>query len=130
MNENNNILLKKENEDYKNKIKELERKLQEKDTKINKLENKIKLIESYVLQNGEKFLSIRIKSTNQNIDLPIIIKNTEKFSKIEEILYKKNPNIEEEYYFLVNGIKPNKFQTLEENKIKDNDILTLVIKEN
>ena len=66
---------------------------------------------------------------DQNIDLPIIIKNTEVFTKVEQILYKKYPNLEVEYYFLVNGNKINRYETLEENKIKDNDILTLVMKD-
>ena len=66
---------------------------------------------------------------DQNIDLPIIIKNTEVFTKVEQILYKNYPNIEVEYYFLVNGNKINRYETLEENKIKDNDILTLVMKD-
>ena len=64
---------------------------------------------------------------DQNIDLPIIIKNTEHFSKIEQILYEKNNNMEADYYFLVNGNKINRMKTLEENKIKNNDILTLVM---
>ena len=66
---------------------------------------------------------------DQNIDLPIIIKNTEVFTKVEQILYKKYPDIEAEYYFLVNGNKIKRYETLEENKIKDNDILTLVMKD-
>ena len=66
---------------------------------------------------------------DQNIDLPIIIKNTEVFTKVEQILYKNYPDIEAEYYFLVNGNKIKRYETLEENKIKDNDILTLVMKD-
>ena len=142
------MLLKKENEDYKNKINELEKKikeleikLQEKDNIINEeklknnnlndkileLENEIKLLKSYFLPNGEKLLSIKIKSVDQNIDFPITIKNTEYFSKIEQILYQKYPKYTEtENYFLVNGTRINRFLTLEQSKIKNNDILTLV----
>jgi len=64
---------------------------------------------------------------DQNINLPIIIKNTEHFSKVEQILYEKNHNMEADYFFLVNGNKINRMKTLEENKIKNNDILTLVM---
>ena len=142
------MLLKKENEDYKNKINELEKKikeleikLQEKNNIINdekiknnnlndkilELENEIKLLKSYFLPNGEKLLSIKIKSVDQNIDFPITIKNTEYFSKIEQILYQKYPKYTEtENYFLVNGTRINRFLTLEQSKIKNNDILTLV----
>ena len=64
---------------------------------------------------------------DQNIDFPITIKNTEYFSKIEQILYQKYPNYTEtENFFLVNGTRINRFLTLEQNKINNNDILTLV----
>jgi len=142
------MLLKKENEEYKiriieleNKIKELEIKLQDKDRIINgekiknnnlnnkilELDNEIKLLKSYFLPNGEKLLSIKIISTDQKIDLPIIIKNTEYFSKIEQILFQKYPKYAEtENFFLVNGTRINRFLTLEQSKINNNDILTLV----
>ena len=124
-----------------NKIKELEIKLQEKNNIINEekkksnilndkileLDNEIKLLKSYFLPNGEKLLSIKIQSTDGNIDLPITIKNTEYFSKIEQILYQKiTKYTETENFFLVNGERINRFLTLEQNKIKNNDILTLV----
>ena len=42
------------------------------------------------------------------------------------MLYDKYPKyIEFENYFLVNGNRINKQKTLEQNKIKNNDILTL-----
>ena len=124
-----------------NKIKVLEIKLQEKNNIINEekkksnilndkileLDNEIKLLKSYFLPNGEKLLSIKIQSTDGNIDLPITIKNTEYFSKIEQILYQKiTKYTETENFFLVNGERINRFLTLEQNKIKNNDILTLV----
>ena len=84
-------------------------------------------MKSYFLPNGEKLLSIKIISIDQKIKLPIIIKNTEYFSKIEQILYQKYPNYTEtENFFLVNGTRINRFLTLEQNKINNNDILTLV----
>ena len=148
MNDNYIKLLKKENEEYKNKINELEKKIKEleinlhgKDNiikeekiknnilnnKILELEKEIKLLNSYFLPNGEKLLSIKIISTDQKIDLPIIIKNTEYFSKIEQILYEKYPKYTEtENYFLVNGSRINRLKTLEQNGIKNNATLTLV----
>jgi len=84
-------------------------------------------LKSYFLPNGEKLFSIKIQSTDGNIDLPITIKNTEYFSKIEQILYQKiTKYTETENFFLVNGERINRFLTLEQNKIKNNDILTLV----
>ena len=78
------------------------------------------------MPNGEKLLSIKISSMDQNIKLTITIKNTEYFSKVEQILYEKFPDLGTDYYFLVNGNKINRMQTLEQNKIKNDDILTLV----
>ena len=44
------------------------------------------------------------------------------------MLYDKYPKyLESENYFLVNAIKINKQKTLEQNKIKNNDVLTLQI---
>ena len=149
----------KENEEYKNKINELEKhikeleiKLIEKDkliTDLNKrikelenisnnkintnniieLENEIKLFRTYYnLADNEKLISIKFISVNQDIDFTVIAKNTDVFSKIEKMLYDKYPKyLESENYFLVSGIKINKQKTLEQNKIKNNDILALQI---
>ena len=49
-----------------------------------------------------------------------------KFIKLESALYEYYPRyIDSENFFLVNGMKVNKNKTLEDNKIKDNDIVTL-----
>ena len=149
----------KENEEYKNKINELEKhikdleiKLIEKDkliTDLNKrikelenisnnkinsnniidLENEIKLFRTYYkLSDNEKLISIKFISGNQDIDFTVIAKNTDVFSTIEKMLYDKYPKyLESENYFLVNAIKINKQKTLEQNKIKNNDVLTLQI---
>ena len=155
---NNSVLL-KENEEYKNKINELEKnikeleiKLIEKDKLIADLNKKIKELENisnnkiktdniieleneiklfriyYKLSDNEKLISIKFISVNQDIDFSIIAKNTDVFSKIEKMLYDKYPKyIESENYFLMNGNKINKHKTLEQNKIKNNDILALQI---
>ena len=155
---NNSVLL-KENEEYKNKINELEKnikeleiKLIEKDKLIEDLNKKIKELENisnnkiktdniieleneiklfriyYKLSDNEKLISIKFISVNQDIDFSIIAKNTDVFSKIEKMLYDKYPKyIESENYFLMNGNKINKHKTLEQNKIKNNDILALQI---
>ena len=64
-----------------------------------------------------------------DIDHTIIAKNTDEFLKIERELYEKFPNyINSENDFLLNGNKINKYKSLEENNIKNNDILTLIKK--
>ena len=73
-------------------------------------------------------MSIKFISGNQDIDFSIITKNTEAFSKIENMLYKKYPKYKDsKNYFLVNKTKINRNRTLEENKIKNNDVITLEI---
>ena len=96
--------------------------------KILELENEIKLIKEYFLLPEEKLISLKISSVDQNINFSTIAKINDKFTKIENILYDKYPAYKEtENYFLVNGIKINRHKTLEENKIKNNDVLTLNI---
>ena len=76
----------------------------------------------------EKLLTIKFISIDQTINFITVAKNTDNFAKLENFLYEKYPKYKEtENYFLVNGKKLNKHKTLDENKIKDNDILTLGI---
>jgi len=96
---------------------------------IIELENEIKLFRKYNnFSEGEKLISIQIISAEQDIDYSLITKNTEKFSKIEDLLYEKYPKyVETENYFIVNGNKINRNKNLEANNIKNNDIITLII---
>ena len=160
INNKEKLLLLKQNEEYKNKIneleniiKELEIKIIEKDKLIKEeeikkldltkkikefenisnniieLENEIKLFRTYYdFSSNEKLISVKFISMNQEINSTIISKNTDSFSKIENILYEKYPKYKDsENYFIFNGRKINRNRTLEENKIRNNDTLTLEI---
>ena len=118
------------NENLNKKIKELENKTN-KQNRAAELENEIKLFREYNnFSEGEKLISIKFISFDQDIDYSLIIKNTEIFSKIEVMLYNKYPKyIETDNYFLVNGNKINRNKTFEKNNIKNNDIITLLINE-
>jgi len=149
-------LIKKKNEDHKNKIKELESRIKELESiikekdniineyekkeleiksnndnyinRINELEKEIEKYKAYCLLPGEKLITIKFISIVQKINFDIISKNTDNFAKLEGSLYEKYPKYKEtENYFLANGKKLNKHKTLDENKINDNDILTLGI---
>ena len=77
---------------------------------------------------GEKLISIKIISIDQNINFYTFAKKTDIFSKIEASLYERYPKYKDtENYFIANGKKLNKHRTLEENKINNNDVLTLNI---
>ena len=120
---------KAKNENLNKKIKELQNKNILEINKIIELENEIKLFRRFNnFSEGEKLISIKFTSVEQDIDYPIIIKNTEICSKIELRLYNKYPKyIETENYFLVGGNKINRYKNLEQNNIKNNDIITLFI---
>jgi len=94
------------------------------------LENELNLFKSYYcFSSGEKLISIKFVSVDQNIkDFKVIVKNTDKFSKLEDIVYEKYPNYKDtDNYFIFNGKRINRNRTLEENNIRNNDILTLSI---
>ena len=129
-----------------NNIKEIQIKLNEKpniicEQKLNQLENKsnnnnnefkkilelkdqINQLKSYILSPGEKLISIKFVSCDQNINFSTYVKANDNFTKIENILYNNYPNYREiENYFIANGKKINKYKTIEQNGIKDNDII-------
>ena len=129
-----------------NNIKEIQIKLNEKpniiyEQKLNQLENisnnnnnefkkilelkdQINQLKSYILSPGEKLISIKFVSCDQNINFSTYVKANDNFTKIENILYNNYPNYREiENYFIANGKKINKYKTIEQNGIKDNDII-------
>ena len=139
-NENQNININMINKE-KNLINELNEKLKNLNNRLNRSINKDKINELYEeirikdkiissfpvkLSEGEKLLSVIFVSVDQKIHYSTICKNTDKFSKIENLLYDAYPEyIETENHFFVNGNKVNKYKSLENNKIKNNDIIML-----
>ena len=96
---------------------------------IEELKNEIKLFRAYYkFAPDEKLISIEFIHS-PDIDYTIIAKNTDDFLNIEKELYEKFPNYKNsENHFLLNGKKINKYKTLKENNIENNDILTLIKK--
>ena len=71
-------------------------------------------------------MSIIFISSNQQLHYSVIRKNTDEFHKIEGELYKKYPEYSEnENYFIFKGKKVNRYKTLEQNGIKNNDVIIL-----
>ena len=130
----------KKYEELKNKIEEnkiaimnlgektkesLIEKIIEKDNEINDLRTKLSRL-PFILEEGEKLISIIFTSSDQNLHYSIICKNTDEFHKVEGQLYKDNPAYSEnENYFLLGGRKINKYRTLKENGIENNSIIIL-----
>ena len=76
--------------------------------------------------NEESIINITLCSTDQNINIPLSYNSNTKFFIIEDFIYSKFPKYQEnENYFLVNGLKINRFRTLKENKIKNGDQIIL-----
>jgi len=97
----------------------------EKDREIKELKLKLSRF-PLTLEEGEKLMSIAFISTNQQLHYSVICKNTEEFHRIEGQLYKKYPEFSEnENFFTANGKKINKYKTLEQNGIKNNDVIIL-----
>ena len=107
---------------YLTKILELKEKLESKDNEIKEIISRYPV----ELLKGEKLMSIIFVSLDQKIHYSIICKNTDQFIKIESKLYKEYPQyMNSENFFMANGNKINRFISLEENGIKDSDIITL-----
>ena len=103
----------------KDKLNELLEEIRIKDKIISK--SPIQLLE------GENLLSVIFVSSDQKIHYSCICKNTDIFNKIENMLYEAYPEYKaSENHFFVNGNKVNKYETLEFNKIKNSDIITLM----
>ena len=122
----------------KNLLNELNEKLKNiniNNDKFNELLEEIrikdKIISNYPIQllDGEKLISVIFVSSDKKINYSIICKNTDKFSKIENMLYDAYPElIESENNFLINGKLINKYKSLDFNNIKNSDIIMVMKK--
>ena len=97
----------------------------EKDKEINEMKNKL-LRFPFILNEGEKLISVNFQSLNESLSYIVICKNTDIFNTIEKKLYEEFPEyLESENYFEIKGKKINKYKSLEENKIHNNDIIII-----
>ena len=130
----------KKNKELMLKINTLESKLKSKNNHEMILNEKIKQLEQKIIKlknkndendlsevmPGEKILAITFISSTQKINCPIACKNNNTFVRIEEKLYDRYPDLKNyENYFWIKGKKIKRFLTLEENNIKDGDIVML-----
>ena len=104
----------------------------ESNEQINKKEKLIKQYElkiskfSFEFSPGENAISIILISSNENIISSFICKNTDNFNFIENKFYEKYSEYKGlDNNFILNGRKIDKNKSLYENKIKNNDIITI-----
>ena len=109
-------------DNVENEILELVKELREKEKEIKSLKSSF----PFEIKQGEKLMSIIFISVDQKIHHSFICKNTDMFINIEKSLYDIYPEYKEsENYFLLRGLKINKYKSLEDNNIKNSDIITL-----
>ena len=71
-------------------------------------------------------MTVIFNSTDQKIHYVLICKNTDIFNRLENFLYKIYKEYKDsENNFTCNGIRINKYRTLEENNIKFSDVIIL-----
>ena len=113
------------NNSINSEIREALNQIIEKENKIKELELKLSRY-PFELNESEKIMTVIIKSIDNKIIFPILCKNTFIFNRIEEnfcAIYKEYS--EKDNIFTLNGNKINKNETLENNKIKDKDIIII-----
>ena len=140
--ENNKLkkLIEKLKEDNLKKVQALEKENNEQKEKINSLEKEIQNImiqnnnlnENIIISksSGEKIISINFMTMgNQDIiNYSMPCKTTDLFVRLEEKLYNDFPKYKNyEVYFEVNTRRIKRFQTVEENKIKSNNLISIFI---
>lgn len=128
--EKQSIIISQSNyESKKDKIIELMQKLEVKEDLIKKMDNEIKGMKTrypFELFNGEKLMIVKIETIDRIVNHSFLCKNTHKFTYLENLLYEVYPELTEtENFFLAEGKKINKYKTLEDNNIKDNDTIIL-----
>ena len=113
----------KDNPDSKESLINL---ILEKDRELNELKKKLSRY-PFELNEGEKMMTVNFLSGNQKIqNYSLICKNSDSFNVLEKKLYENFKEFyESENYFTVNGNKIHKLKSLDENKIKNNDVIIL-----
>ena len=124
--------VKEENEDIKGKNEDMNKinnDIIEKNNELNKeikdLKKKLKRY-PFILEKGEKLMSIIISSKDEKILYSLICKNNNTINDVEKELYKAFPEYSKtKNNFIYKGNIITKFETLQKNHIKNGDILIL-----
>ena len=129
-NENNELLIKYkelafEYNNISDLLNQMNSVLKEKEEIIKKYELKISHF-PFDFSPGEKIMSIIFISSDQNIISSFICKSTDIFNILENKFYEKYSEYKDlDNIFILNGRKINKNRSIDENKINNNDIITI-----
>ena len=78
-----------------------------------------------------KMMVVNFVSSQDIQNYSLICKSTDLFEKLEEKLFKEYPKYtKDKTFFLANGSRIETSKTLEENKIKNNSVINVVLYEN
>ena len=129
-----NKKLNQENNELKNLINKKDKIINDQKVIIENLEKEIKNLKDRINSqkkdvkvSEEKNIMEVVFNSFDGIDYSVKCKNTDKFSRIENLLYEKFPKYAvKENFFLCKGDKINRDKTLQENNIRDKDIILLV----
>lgn len=118
---------KKEIDYYTKEIKNYQKEIESYQKEIEDLKEKLAIL-PFEISKGDKIISVILYYAEQGINYSIICKNNHKSDYLLEYLCKKNPeynNIKNLIYFIANGNTIDSTKTLDENHIKDNDIILI-----
>ena len=80
----------------------------------------------FVLEEGEKILSVIFTSVSEKVNCSVVCKNTDSIYNLEGELYKTFPELSEtNNCFLCKGTVVNRFKKFEELKFKNGDIIII-----
>ena len=122
---NKNKKLKIEYNNIKEKLNQMNLKSKEQEKLIKEYKLKISQF-PFEFSTGEKIMSIIFISSDKNMISSLICKNTDVFEFVEKKLYEQYSEYKGlDNIFILNGRKIDKNKSLDENKIKNNDIITI-----
>ena len=80
------------------------------------------------MKPGEKVISINFQSTDQTIfNYSLPCKNTDIFIYVEEKLNEDFPQLKDRHYYLINrGNIIKRFKSIDDNNIKNNDVISIM----
>lgn len=117
-----NILLNEEANLYSSALLKQRREIQSLNERVKEMEEQTELED----ETTEDRIAITFKSTDNIINMAMACKITDPFVKVEGKLYEEYPEYKNSnYLFTANGQPVKRFQTLEENNIKNSDTILL-----
>ncbi len=115
------------NSDEKIKINDKIKSLEKENKKLNEIISRF----PFTLKENEYILVLIIKTFDEKVIFSLISKNTDKFIKVENEFYKEYPEYREyKGNFKLHNKLIDKNKTIEDNKLKNNNIIIFENKKN